>query len=114
MPWVKGQSGNPKGGSKKTANRLLTNALKHALECHKEGDARKFDQLISTIIAVALDKDHKDFYSCMNLIFTRLQAPLRHELDEDEREQLGGLFELLQLVNERRGQPPDGMDEAAE
>ncbi len=115
MAWKKGQSGNPSGRKINPANRLLTNAFKAALEVDQTGNGnRKFDRLIAAILKDALSEDSDKRVECRKLILDRLQAPLRHEMTEDEVDQLGGLFDLLQLTRGGRPEDPDELDAAAE
>jgi len=108
--WSPGESGNPKGRPKGTLNRILTNALKDALKVDE--DDSKLGHLIQQLLTVARDPNHKDFIAANRLIWSRLQAELRHEMDSKEVASVSVLLEALGISSPSdRGRADD--DEAA-
>jgi len=108
--WAQGESGNPNGRPKGTHNRIITDALKAALKVGE--DKSELDDLIQKLLTVARDPEHKDFINANRLIWSRLQAELRHQMDSSEVASVSVLLEALGISSPSdRGRADD--DEAA-
>ena len=114
MPWKQGESGNPNGRAKGTANRILTLAFKQILEIEGNEPSEGLVNLLRPLFDVARDPDHKDFMAAQGKILKYLQAELRHELSDDEQQGLGGLLALLQELGTARGERSEDVERAAE
>ena len=110
--WKPGQSGNPNGRPKGTANRILSEALKTILKVGEPND--ELIAQLMPLVEVSRNPDHKDFIAAQRLIWSRLQAELRHEMDTSEVANVSVLLEALGITNPGDRGRSDDVEEAAE
>jgi hypothetical protein len=110
--WKPGQSGNPNGRPKGTANRVLSEALKTILKVGEPND--ELIKQLMPLIEVSRNPEHRDFIAAQRLIWSRLQAELRHEMDSSEVANVSVLLEALGITNPGDRGRSDDVEDAAE